>query len=87
MSVVGKKGKSYLAVRRIRKFEDGFDPRTFAAEEAQASKAFLFPKFPKIRINLIIFISNRRSTSRRTRLWRPRTRTGCRSWPQKRPCR
>ncbi len=40
MSVVGKKGKSYLAVRRIRKFEDGFDPRTFAAEEAQASRGF-----------------------------------------------
>ena len=25
-----KKGKSYLAVRKIRQFEDDFDPRTFA---------------------------------------------------------
>ncbi len=31
---MGKKGKSYLATRKIRQFEDDFDPRTFA-ETAQ----------------------------------------------------
>lgn len=27
VSVVGKKGKSYLAARRIRQYEESFDPR------------------------------------------------------------
>ena len=34
VSVIGKKGKSFMAVRNIRKFEETFDPRQFA-EEAQ----------------------------------------------------
>lgn len=32
MEFLSKTGKSKLAIRKIRKFEDNFDPKTFASE-------------------------------------------------------
>lgn len=31
MAGIGKKGKSYMALRKIRSYEDDFDPRGFAS--------------------------------------------------------